>query len=197
MDVNKITDGQTYNVRKATIKPPSSGKNPNDMTVFEMIQYRSEIAEDAQKIEGMVNGFTEKHVKNGKVDILVQNGDNGVAIVSGEKIRLSELAAQGEALAEYALLLRDYDENKDGYIEEHEMYTSTTEKVVESGTSVLGSTIGGAATGAAVTAWLGPGAIVGAKVGAVVGFIGGLIYETPSTVKWVATDKYHTPDFIR
>lgn len=63
---------------------------------------------------------------NGKVDIVLENKAGDMRVISGDKIDLKELGGLSKPLAEF---VEQYDENRDGKIEEKELKKSTKESI--------------------------------------------------------------------
>ncbi|PIQ26082.1 hypothetical protein COW36_02235 [bacterium (Candidatus Blackallbacteria) CG17_big_fil_post_rev_8_21_14_2_50_48_46] len=191
-DISKLQNGQTFQVTKYGMK--QAPKDVGNMTMAELEKYQNSSKAELSQVSNVVNTFTDRTSKNGKVDILVQ-GDNGVAVISGRKINLAEL---GRAVPEYALELKKFDENDDNFIEEHELYTSWGERLGGAGLAIAGGTASGAGVGAGVgAAFAGVGAIPGAIKGGIIGGVGALLWEGGKTAMYAFSDGYNSPGFAR
>lgn len=191
-DIHKLQNGQTFQVTKYGMKP--APKEVGKMTMAELDAYQKNSQAELKQIQSVVNSFQDRASKNGKVDILVQ-GDNGIAIISGRKINLTEL---GKAVPEYALELKKFDENDDNFIEEHELYTSWSERLSGAGMAIAGGVASGAGVGAGVgAAFAGVGAIPGAIKGGLIGGIGAVLWEGGKTALFAFSDGYNSPGFVR
>jgi hypothetical protein len=191
-DISKLQNGQTFQVTKYTVKP--GNKDVGNMTMAELDKFQEASKKELAQASQVVNTFADRTSKNGKVDILVQ-GNDGVAVISGRKISLTEL---GKAAPEYALELKKFDENDDNFIEEGELFTSWGERLTGAAIGIGGGAVSGAGIGAGVgAAFAGVGAIPGAIKGGIVGAVGGLLWEGGRTAMFAFSDGYNTPGFVR
>jgi len=191
-DISKLQSGQTFQVVQKKLKTPA----PDNMTISETHKYNQQTQKEQAEISSIKSTFSSRFAENGKVELLIEGGD-GVAIIQGNKISLREMTQKGSAMAEYALELKKFDANNDGFIEEKELYTSWGQQLGKSAGNIGMATGGSAATGAAVTIWTGPGALIGAKVGAIIGLVGSTAWEGLQTVGYAMGDKYNSPGWAR
>lgn len=205
MDINQLQSGRTFEVKKAGMTAPE--KDPMKMTLQELNAYQQANQNPQAAVNKIRSDFEDYAADNGKVDILIE-GENGVAHISGTRISIAELSQQGEAAAEYAMQLRDHDENKDGFIEEHELITDGGERAGEAAMTVGAYALGGFSVGSIAGATGGTfvvpglGTFVGwlaiGGLGAAAGAIAGVIDEGISTAMWAYGDNhYNSPDHIR
>lgn len=201
-DVSKLQSGQSFQVVQKKVKTPA----PEGMTIAGTVAYNQRTAKEQAEIAAIKNTFKDRFSENGKVELIVEDGD-GVAVISGRKIDLSELSQHGKALAQYALELKKFDDNGDNCIEERELYTTWGDHLKSAGIAIGGSTLGGAGTGAAIGGMGGTavvpviGTVAGAGalglLGGAIGFVGSTLWEGVKTVGYAAGDKYKTANWVR
>lgn len=201
-DVTKLQSGQTFQVIQKKVKTPA----PEGMTIAQTHQYNQSTQKEQAEINAVKNTFKDRFSENGKVELIVEDGQ-GVAVISGRKISLAELSQKGNALANYALELKKFDENGDNYIEEDELYTSWGERMGNAGMAIGGSTLAAAGTGAAIGGMGGTavmpvvGTVAGAGgvglLGGAIGFVGSTLWEGVKTIGYAAGDKYNSANWAR
>lgn len=128
---------------------------------------------------------------NGRVEVVIEDRTHGHLVLSSDKINIGQIEARNMGLGQE---LRMFDQNRDGWLEEHELKTSAVTSSggeVSTGEHVASTTIGGAMFGLAVgtvarkVGWdvagkigakLGvKGWIAAAGIGAAAGLAGGLL----------------------
>ncbi|HEY9843747.1 MAG TPA: hypothetical protein V6D23_24965 [Candidatus Obscuribacterales bacterium] len=201
-EVNNLQSGQSFQVVQKKVKSPV----PEHMTIAETAGFNQKTAKEQSEIAAIKNNFKDRYSENGKVELIVEDAQ-GVAVIEGKNIDLSELSQKGQALARYALELKKYDENGDNHITEDELYTSWGERLGGAGIAIGGSTVAAAGTGASIGAMGGTAVVPGigtvagggalGLLGGAIGFVGSFIWEGGKTAVYAARDKYDSPSWSR
>ena len=192
-EIKNLQSGNSFQVvQRKTKTNPSEG-----MTIAQTAKFNQTNRQEQAEIANLKSTFGARYAENGKVELLVE-GSDGIAVVQGNRISLAELSQKGNALAEYALELKKFDEDGDNHITEDELFTSWGERGASAGTTIALSTGGGAATGAGIGAWFaGVGALPGAGVGALLSGVGSTLWEGVKTIGYATGDKYNTAGWAR
>lgn len=201
-NVSKVQSGQTFEVIQKKVKPVA----PENMTLAQTAQYNQATSKQQNEIAKVKTNFKDQYAENGKVELLLEDGD-GVAVIQGRNISLAELSQKGQALAEYALELKKFDENGDNHINEDELYTSWGERGTDAAANIGMATVGGASTGAAIGGFGGTavmpvvGTVAGAGgvglLGGAIGLVSSALWEGGKTAVYGFTDKYKTASWAR
>lgn len=208
-NVSNLSQGQEFNSFKV-ISKAAKETLPDTASFAEHYEHQQNQKEVLGEINDIRRTFQDRYAENGEVEILVES-DEGAAVIQSKNgaISIPELAEQGGALSHYAIVLRDYDENKDGVIVEDELYRSWGERFGSAAGNVGIATVSGAGTGATIGAMGGTAVVPGVGTvagGGALGLLGGAIGAIGSTVfegaklAWhgaTAEDNYDSPDWIR
>ncbi len=204
--INNLQSGNSFKVIKNVARPSAEKGLTLGGTNSQVAKNKAAEREIAK----VKNTFDSRYAENEKVEILMESAE-GVAVIQSRTdkgLDLQEMAQAGGALASYALELKAFDADGNGFVNEDELFESWGEQLGESAMTIGGAAVAGAGTGATIggiggTVVLpGIGTVAGAGgVGAVVGVAAGAgatIWEGVQLIGKAFSDtNYEGPSWAR